>query len=56
MPGCSSRCTTSLMFEVPSDEVEALQKVVYREMPSALELTVPLKVDIKMGYTWGDME
>ena len=45
-----------LMFEVPSDEVEALQEVVYREMPSALELTVPLKVDIKMGYTWGDME
>ena len=49
-----------LMFEVPSEEVEALQEIVYQEMPHALDglyaLNVPLKVDMKLGYTWGDME
>ena len=45
-----------LMFEVPTEEVEVLQEMVYQEMPRALELTVPLKVDVKKGYTWGDLE
>ena len=45
-----------LMFEVPLEEVEALKEMVYQEMPRALDLTVPLKVDVKTGYTWGDME
>ena len=43
-----------LLFEVPSDEVEVLQEVVYQEMPSAMELAVPLNVDVKTGNTWGD--
>ena len=45
-----------LMFEVPVEEVDALQEMVYQEMPDALDLTVPLKVDVKMGHTWGDLE
>ncbi len=45
-----------LVFEVPLEEVDALKELVYREMPHALELTVPLKVDIKMGDTWADLE
>ena len=45
-----------LVFEVPVDEIEALRELVYQEMPSALELSVPLKVDVKTGDTWGDME
>ena len=49
-----------LMLEVPRKETEALTQIIYDEMPSALEgyadLAVPLKVDIKTGYTWGDME
>ena len=45
-----------LMFEVPVGEVEAVQDVVYQEMPNALELTVPLVVEVKKGYTWGDLE
>ena len=45
-----------LVFEVPAEEVDTLQEIVHQEMPSALELAVPLKVDIKMGYTWGDLE
>ena len=45
-----------LVFEVPVDEVETLKEMVYREMPNAMELSVPLKVDLKMGYNWGDLE
>ena len=49
-----------LMFEAPRDEVQALSEIAYDEMPNALEgyakLAVPLKVDVKMGLTWGDME
>ena len=45
-----------LLFEVPSDEVEVLQEVVYQEMPSAMELAVPLNVDVKTGNTWGDLQ
>ena len=45
-----------LMFEVPMEEVDTMKEIVHREMSHALELTVPLKVDVKVGYTWGDME
>jgi DNA polymerase-1 len=45
-----------LMFELPVEETEVLKGIVLEEMPSALKLAVPLKVDIKTGYTWGDME
>jgi len=45
-----------LVFEVPKEELEAIKEVVYDEMPAALELDVSLKVDIKWGNTWGDME
>ncbi len=45
-----------LVFEVPKEELEAIKEVVYDEMPAALELDVSLKVDIKLGNTWGDME
>ena len=30
--------------------------MIFDEMPAALELDVTLKVDIKWGPTWGDME
>jgi DNA polymerase-1 len=49
-----------LMFEAPQEEVQALTELVYEEMPNALEgyaeMAVPLKVDVKTGPTWGDME
>ena len=45
-----------LLFEVPSGEAPALQEVVFQEMPAALELAVPLRVDVKSGNTWGDMQ
>ena len=49
-----------LMFELAEDEVKALTDIVYDEMPNALdgytEMVVPLKVDVKTGHTWGNME
>ena len=30
--------------------------MVLELMPSALELAVPLKVDLKVGPAWGDLE
>ena len=45
-----------LVFEVPQDELDALQELVFDEMPAAHALDVSLKVDAKWGYTWGDME
>ena len=45
-----------LLFEVPVEEKESLEQLVYEEMPRALEMIVPLEVDVKSGYNWGEME
>ena len=45
-----------LIFETPKGELDAIKSIVLEEMPTALELSVPLKVDTKQGYTWGDFE
>ena len=45
-----------LVFEVPREELEPIKQVVFDEMPAALDLDVTLKVDVKWGETWGDME
>ncbi len=45
-----------LIFEAPADEVEALKGLVLDEMPRALELAVPLKVMVKTGASWGELE
>ncbi len=44
-----------LVFEVPDGEMPTIQKLVSQVMSSALELSVPLKVDIKKGPNWGEM-
>ena len=44
------------VFETPRDELDALQELVFDEMPVAHVLDVSLKVETKWGYTWGDME
>ena len=44
-----------LIFETPSDEVEEMAGLAREVMSSALELSVPLNVDVKMGPNWGDM-
>ena len=45
-----------LLFEVIPDELEEMQKLVPATMSSALELSVPLKVDIKTGHNWAELK
>jgi len=45
-----------LIFEVPQEELEEMRQLIPKIMSTALELSVPLKVDIKTGNNWGEME
>jgi len=45
-----------LIFEVPETELEEMRQLVPEIMSTALKLSVPLKVDIKVGKNWGEME
>ncbi len=45
-----------LIFETPQDEKDDLKALVLDLMPAALELAVPLKVELKTGHNWGDLE
>ena len=45
-----------LVFETPVEELEFLKTLVADEMSAAMDLDVTLKVDMKWGPTWGDME
>ena len=45
-----------LIFEGPAKERDAVQELVLRIMPQSLELVVALKVDIKVGTNWGELE
>ena len=45
-----------LIFEVPEAELDEMCHIVPRIMSTALELSLPLKVDIKIGRNWGQME
>jgi len=41
-----------LVFDVPKEEVEALQKMVKNDMENAFSLDVPLVVDMGIGTNW----
>lgn len=45
-----------LIFEVPQDEIEEMRQLVPETMSTAVKLSVPLKVGIKTGANWGEME
>ena len=45
-----------LIFEVPDEELDEMKKLVPGIMSTSLELSIPLKVDIKTGDNWGQME
>ena len=45
-----------LIFEVPQDEIEEMHQLVTETMSTAVKLSVPLKVDIKTGNNWREME
>ena len=44
-----------LVLEVAPDEIDAVTRLVREEMSAAYELTVPLKVDIKVGANWAEV-
>lgn len=45
-----------LIFEVPPDEIDLVKSIILDLMPGAMALDVPLDVQIKTGYTWGELE
>ena len=45
-----------LVFEVPDEEMETMRKLVAEIMDSAVVLSVPLKVETKIGKNWGEMK
>jgi DNA polymerase-1 len=45
-----------LVFEAPTGEVPALAALVREAMTTALDLRVPLKVDLAYGPNWLDVE
>ncbi|MBI5586018.1 MAG: DNA polymerase I [Deltaproteobacteria bacterium] len=45
-----------LVFEAPEQEVEALKKLVKEHMESAVELRVPLTVQISTGRNWAELK
>jgi DNA polymerase-1 len=45
-----------LLFEVPHDEIERMKRLVPEIMSAAMEISVPLKVDTKLGRNWGEMD
>jgi len=45
-----------LVFEYPAGEEKKLIAVVTGEMENALKLKVPLKISLKKGLNWADME
>ncbi len=45
-----------LIFEVPKNELEKMKKLVPHIMATSLEISLPLKVDVKTGKNWEQME
>jgi DNA polymerase-1 len=45
-----------LLFEVPNNEVDTILKLAKTKMETALNLNIPLIVDIKTGKNWAQME
>lgn len=45
-----------LIFECPGAEVEEMRALCLEIMPQSLEMKVPLKIDTKVGRTWGEMQ
>ncbi|MFC1864389.1 DNA polymerase I [Chloroflexota bacterium] len=44
-----------LIFEVPEEELEEMCQLVPKIMSTALEISIPLNVDMKSGNNWGEM-
>jgi DNA polymerase-1 len=45
-----------LIFECPDSELDIIKELVPRWMCSAMTLSIPVKVELKTGRNWGEME
>lgn len=45
-----------LVFEIPSEQLQATAQLVTDEMVGVMQLDVPLKVDVKSGLNWADLD
>jgi len=45
-----------LLFDLPKGELRALTVLARQEMENVLKLDVPVKVDVKKGHNWLEME
>jgi DNA polymerase-1 len=45
-----------LVFEVPERELAEMKELVPRLMSTAIKLSIPIKVDSKVGRNWGEMK
>lgn len=45
-----------LVFDFPNSEKDSLVKIVKKDMEEAIELDVPIKVSLKIGKNWRDVE
>src|SRR5581483_8051607 len=45
-----------LIFEGPRSELDTVREMCLRIMPQSLDLVVPLRIDIKTGTSWGELE
>ena len=44
-----------LVFESRLDELNSLKPIIEENMINAIQLDVPLKVEMKTGHNWGNM-
>lgn len=58
--GCRARMLLQvhdeLLFEAPVEELDAVAGLARRAMEGAYEMRAPLRVDVKRGANWADME
>ena len=45
-----------LLFEVPEKEIDKYASLIKDKMENAVQLKVPLRVDVKSGKNWYDMQ
>jgi DNA polymerase-1 len=45
-----------LIFEGPRAEIDVVREMCLRVMPASIEMVVPLKIDVKTGTNWGELE
>jgi DNA polymerase-1 len=43
-----------LIFTTPAEQAEQLKQLVVEEMEGAMELKVPVKVDVAIGANWAE--